>query len=302
MRLGVAAIVLALSTAHALAAPAEPLSSGPPLAGVAVMGASSPDAAVAIADGIASAIGHRGGTPGSCITPQCLAAVVTSAGGERGLAVSVEVTGEFHDGFALTAKLVDAEGRARRRRAETCETCSVAEAIGRVRTMVVAMNDAPADDDVAVELTTSPISAPITIDGTAAGATPWSGSLPAGPHTIVIGRATHGEAVQLGFDVEVRYPAPSLMRFAPYVAAGVGVVAIGVGGYLIAVDGEPTCPHPSCPDVRDTGTGGWVSVGVGVVALGAASYLYLRGRGSERPVLALVPSTDGATAVAVGRF
>lgn len=310
MRLGSFALVLALSSGVAVAKPAAPTPGAPTLAGIAVTGAPSPDAATAIADGVATAIGHRGDTPGRCVTPQCLGAVLTSTSGERGVGIAIEVSGEFHDRFAVTVRVVDRDGRVLRRRTETCETCSVAEAIGRVRGLVTAVGDAATDDEVAVEIATAPIAAPITIDGTAAGSTPWSGTLVAGAHTVVIGSASHdvfveatGEPVQLSFDVAVTYPKPSLLRFAPYAAAGVGVLAIGLGGYLISVDGDPTCPHPSCPEVRDTSTGGWVGVGVGVVALGAAGYLYWRGRDRERPMLALVPSVNGgATAVAVGRF
>lgn len=305
MRIGVlwSAVVLAVSAAPALA--------GLPVAGVSVDGAPSVEAAAALTDSVVSAAGGDAKlAPGTCATPQCAATVLAGLGAPRGLVVTIAVTGEFHDRFALTATVVDDQGRALRRRSEACETCTMAEAATKARAVVTAALDAADDDPVAVAITTTPVAAPIAIDGAAPVPSPWSGTLTAGPHTVVAGATTRevfveatGDAVAIEVAVAVKARPRSLLRYAPYALAGGGVIAVGAGAYLIAVDGDPTCAHPTCPEVRATSTGGWLLTGVGVVALGAAGYLYWRDRRADRPMLAVMPTLDGgATALAVGRF
>ncbi|MBK9030548.1 MAG: hypothetical protein IPL61_04280 [Myxococcales bacterium] len=300
---------LVFAIGGAIAASAGTAVAAPPLAGVAVDGAPSPEAAGAITDGIAAALGHDGPAPGTCATPACASTVLTASGAPRGVVVTVAITGDFHDRFAMTAAIVDDRGRALRRRREDCETCTMGEAVGRARALVTELVDAADDDPVAVALVTTPIDAAFTIDGTTRGTSPWSGSLTAGPHTVVIGTATReifveaaAETVTLTLEAPVARRPRSNLRFVPYGVASVGVVALIAGAYLVSVDGDPTCPVPTCPEVRDTGTGGWLLVGAGVASLGTAGYLYWRDRQRARPTLAIVPTSGGAAAVAVGRF
>lgn len=305
MRIGV------LVSAAVLAASAAPALAGIPVAGVSVDGAPSPEAAAALTDSVVTAAGGDAKrAPGTCATPQCAATVLTGLGAPRGLVVTIAVSGEFHDRFAVAATVVDDQGRALRRRREDCATCTMAEAAAKAGAVVTATLDAADDDPVAVAITTTPVAAAVAIDGGAPVPTPWSGTLTAGPHTLVAGTTTQAvfveasaETVALEVTVAVKARPRSLLRYAPYALAGGGAIAIAGGVYLIAVDGDPTCAHPTCPEVRDTGTGGWLLTGVGVVALGAAGYLYWRDRHADRPMLAVVPTLDGgAAALAVGRF
>ena len=303
-----AAMRTGILSALALAAGASSAAADLPVAGVSVDGAASPEAATAITDAVMTAAGRKGPPPPTCSTPGCAATVLAGMGAPRGVVVAVAISGEFHDHFVVTATVVDDQGRALRRRTDECGTCTMGEGVAKVRAAVAAAVDAPADDDVAVSIATAPVAAPISIDGAPPVPSPWSGTLPAGPHRITAGSTAKELFVEAGapatvtIDVAIAVPPRTLMHYAPYAAAGAGALAVIGGAYLLSVDGDPTCAHPSCPELRDTATGGWLLLGTGVVAIGAAGYLYWHQRRSERPVLALVPTTHGATAVAFGRF
>jgi len=55
-----------------------------------------------------------------------------------------------------------------------------------------------------------------------------------------------------------------------WAAVAAGLVGIGAGGLLVAIDGTGTCGEPGpCPRLFDTRRGGFSSIGVGVVVVGA---------------------------------
>lgn len=86
-----------------------------------------------------------------------------------------------------------------------------------------------------------------------------------------------------------------------YVAGGTGLVALGIGGYLLSVDGD--CADDPCSYQRDTALPGWASVGGGVVLGGISVYLFLRGSGESGARSAFViPTHDGAYAGYAIRF
>jgi len=70
-----------------------------------------------------------------------------------------------------------------------------------------------------------------------------------------------------------------------------GVVAMGFGGYYLAVDGEPSCPDdPECIYKRRTKRLGWELIGGGGAALVTGTILVVLGRDDDRsPKVALGP-------------
>lgn len=302
-----AALGLGASVAHAQSKPV-PLAIG----GIEVTGGSGALAG-AVADAVRTGMGAANPGPkvaiATCVSAACLRDAAAAAGAERVLAVSVVVTGGEQDQYAITVTIADAEGRALRRRSKGCPTCAVLDATDHVTALVGEAIGAVVDDAVAVTVTTRPVAAPITIDGAEAGRSPWSGSLPAGPHRVAAGsveRDLFVEATGQPQAVELTLPvvASHRRRFGviTYATAGVGVAALAFGAVMIGKDGDPTCDHPSCPEVYDTATVGWIGAGLGVAALGAAGYMFWNDRRAERPVLAVVPTAGGAAAVAAGRF
>jgi len=63
--------------------------------------------------------------------------------------------------------------------------------------------------------------------------------------------------------------APPQHRGLGWAGVAAGLVGIGAGGLLVAIDGTGTCGEPGpCPRLFDTRRGGFSSIGVGVVAVG----------------------------------
>ncbi len=91
-----------------------------------------------------------------------------------------------------------------------------------------------------------------------------------------------------------------------FVTGGAAVVALGVGGYLLAID--QTCskePPPGirCGDLYNTAVQGWVTVGGGVVLAGVTAYLVLHKPGHAPARTAyVVPTSGGALAGFSARF
>jgi hypothetical protein len=80
-----------------------------------------------------------------------------------------------------------------------------------------------------------------------------------------------------------------------YVAGGASLVALGVGGYLLSVNGD--CADDACSYQRDTSISGWGTVAGGVALGGISVYLFLRGSGDSSTRSAfVVPAHDGAYA------
>jgi hypothetical protein len=293
--------ITALALSSAAADPAY-------LAGVDVSGSPTPQIDAVFIDAIVDLTGKNNPAPGACVTPECAAAILGERGLTRGVLVAITITGDGHN-FAMTASMVDDHGRMVRRRSQNCDNCAVAEATAKLSGMMSDLLDAASDDLVAVEITTTPIAAPIAIDGGAAAPTPWSGMLTAGPHQVVAGAisrdlfvAISEQPVREQIEVPVRVPTRRRFGVATYAVAGAGVVAIATGAYLIATDGDPTCAHPTCPMVKDSALGGAFTAGLGIALLGAAGAMYWLDHRPIHPVLVVAPTAEGAAAVVAGRF
>lgn len=83
-------------------------------------------------------------------------------------------------------------------------------------------------------------------------------------------------------------------------AAGVG--ALGVGAYLLSVDGD--CTDAACTYNRETSVSGWVTLSGGIVLTGISIYLFVRGDGDDTPDRGafVVPARGGAYAGYALRF
>lgn len=302
------AMGLRLAAIAAVLACASTALAAPPLVGVAVEGAPTVEFAAALATAAAKGAGDRTVPVPTCVTATCAHDLLTARGASEGVAVSVIITGEFHDQFAIRATLVDVDGHVLRRRVEECPTCTVVEVTDKINATVSELIAADDHDTVDVAVAT-PRPVALTVDGVAAGTTPFVGKLLAGPHVFEIAGERRelfvestGEPlrIELGMAPGPRRPRGRIKPLT-YAAAGAGVALIATGAYLVSIDGDPTCPHPSCPEERASAGLGWTTIGLGVASLGAAGYLYWRDR-QAAPAVVVAPTSEGVAAMAVGRF
>ena len=128
-----------------------------------------------------------------------------------------------------------------------------------------------------LEVTAQP-AAIISVDGQAKGSTPWAGELAAGDHVVALesggARVERDVNVAPGGTARVDVAlsvAPErhthAMRPLKWVTLAGGVLAVGAGAVLVALDGKGTCTlaggQRQCPNVYDTRTGGFVALGAG---------------------------------------
>ncbi len=203
-----------------------------------------------------------------------------------------------------------------------CDICTLTEAVStmiKVATELGTRTEEPPPDSPGIKPAPRPLKAP--------GAAPVPAPAPAvrpklGPSPVVqqtkMTPSSPGSAQQAGERPAVtpRKPWP---LWPSLVAAGVGLVGLGVGIPLIALDGEPAlCRNDkpnadlsNCSELYATGTGGWVLTGAGLAALatsGVLFYLYYASRPQEQRAAAvdnliLSPTVDGGFVLgATGRF
>ncbi len=90
-----------------------------------------------------------------------------------------------------------------------------------------------------------------------------------------------------------------------FLSGGLAVVALGIGGYLVATDGDCKTTPPAgvtCADVYNNAVPGYLSLGGGAVLAGISVYLFVTG-GSRAPRTAyVVPTRGGAMAAFSMRF
>lgn len=130
-----------------------------------------------------------------------------------------------------------------------------------------------------LEVTAEPAAA-LIIDGQGMGSTPWSGDLPPGDHLVALesggARVERDVNVAPGstarVDIALTGVAPvhhagGAARPLKWVTLVGGVLAVGAGAALVALDGTGTCKRGpgqmQCPDVWDTRTGGIVALAGG---------------------------------------
>lgn len=143
--------------------------------------------------------------------------------------------------------------------------------------------------------------------------------LPVAKKTVKKKKLKKKRKKKLKLSIKKRAPRRPIPLWPSLVAAGVGVLGLGVGIPLIAIDGTGTdcigTPLPDdmhCQTLLDTKIAGWVITGVGIAALassGALLALHLAIRPKEEPsnrvvqAFTIMPTTDGGFMLgALGRF
>jgi hypothetical protein len=145
-----------------------------------------------------------------------------------------------------------------------------------------------------VEVNAEP-AAVLSVDGQPKGSTPWAGDLDAGDHVIALESggarverdvnvapgATARVDITLTGGVPVRHRGGAL-RPLKWVTLVGGVLALGAGAALFAVDGSGTCARAAgqrqCPDVYDTRTGGIVALAGGAALVATSIVLFILDR------------------------
>ncbi len=129
-----------------------------------------------------------------------------------------------------------------------------------------------------LEVTAQPAAA-VSVDGQPKGTTPWAGELAVGDHVIAFEaggsrverdvNVAPGSTARVDVSLAVAPPPHRSHPLRPlkWVTLVGGVLAVGAGAALVAVDGRGTCTRGAgqleCPDVYDTRTGGIVALAAG---------------------------------------
>jgi hypothetical protein len=89
-----------------------------------------------------------------------------------------------------------------------------------------------------------------------------------------------------------------------FVTGGAALVALGVGGYTLSLDG--TCrdelASPPCQDLYNTAVPAYLTIGGGVVLGAVTVYLFMRKDSAPSKTAYIVPTSGGALAGFTGRF
>jgi TolB-like protein len=178
--------------------------------------------------------------------------------------------------YALHLQMVDRRtGKVVASRDDRCEICTAAEAFetasAAASTLKSQVFKAPAAAGTGA-----------SAGGTGAAATASSKAPGAVPSVVVLGApggegyAARSGGAQLSAlaaappaDLQARRSPPQ-HRGLGWAGVAAGLVGIGAGGLLVAIDGTGTCGQPGpCPRLFETRWGGFSSIGVGVVVVGA---------------------------------
>jgi len=90
-----------------------------------------------------------------------------------------------------------------------------------------------------------------------------------------------------------------------WIAGGLGLGALGVGGYLVVIDGRckvDVMAGMICPDLENSATAGYATLAGGAVLTGISVYLFVRVAGPTTKTAFVAPTGGGAVAGLVGRF
>jgi len=164
----------------------------------------------------------------------------------------------------------------------SCTRCGVAQ-VGELAS--AALDEALGKDarrfvPATVQVSSHPSGATVRLDGRASGLTPLRLRVPAGSHGLSVSKggfvtqardfdAEGGEALELHFAL-VPAARSTLWPGYKWISLGGALVALGLGGTLLAIDGNDlgSTPGPvERREIRDTRAGGMVFVGLGA-ALG----------------------------------
>jgi hypothetical protein len=110
-----------------------------------------------------------------------------------------------------------------------------------------------------------------------------------------------GRGVQIG-DISKKSDSTGPWGGWKWLTGGAGLGALGVGAYLLSVDGN--CTDGPCTHQRETSLPGWATIGGGVALAGLSVYLFIRGSGesAQRSATFVVPARGGAYAGYALRF
>lgn len=211
--------------------------------------------------------------------------------------------------FSTVLRLLDAttlEPVAQARR--ECEVCGSAELLETIADQGAALGARPTVEAPRLGvllLRTRPPGARVRVDGEVVGTTPARHELPGGRHRVVFERAGYQpveRSVVATVGVEERVDVALTRRRRPLrivggTLLGAGLVAAGVGGALLAVDGRPDRRRCTGDDVDfegrcrfswETGTAGVVTTvgGVALVATGVSLLIVTALRSSRRSAAA----------------
>ena len=142
-----------------------------------------------------------------------------------------------------------------------------------------------------LEVTAEPAAA-LSVDGEVKGSTPWSGELPPGDHVVALdSNGAHVErdvnvapGATARVDVALTGAAPphharAALRALKWISLVGGVVGVGVGGALVALDGRGTCTTSAgqlqCPSVYNTRTSGIITLAAGGALLLTSVILFV---------------------------
>ncbi len=179
--------------------------------------------------------------------------------------------------YVLHLQMVDRRtGKVVASRDDRCEICTAAEAFETASAAASTLKS---------QVFKSPTATPGTgasTAGTGPAAAASSKAPGAAPSVVVLGApGDQGYAPQSGgaqlsalaaaprTDLQAKRSSPQ-HRGLGWAAVAAGLVGIGAGGLLVAIDGSGTCSGPGlCPRLFETRWGGVSSIGVGVVVVGA---------------------------------
>jgi hypothetical protein len=225
----------------------------------------------------------------------CVARSVQALTADRVVASEVNVTGKD---YVIKLRMLDPVGREIAKVEEPCDICTVKEAddaMTRAATkLTAAAKSLPIETAPPPKVEPQPkVEAPAKVETPPAKVE----AAPPAPEPT-----------------PTRTPPARAERMSPWRALAIsslviGVVAIGAGAGLVAIDGQPTCslpnPRQSCADVYNTVGGGGVLLAFGIASLatsGAMFYLDHRARHKQRPTISLIPTKDGGFVTASGHF
>ncbi|MBA3818767.1 MAG: hypothetical protein H0X17_07740 [Deltaproteobacteria bacterium] len=108
-----------------------------------------------------------------------------------------------------------------------------------------------------------------------------------------------GEGVQIG---DFQRPRGGLWGGWRWIGAGATVVTLGIGAYVLSVDGD--CADEACIDFRETSNGGWATIAGGGVLAGITVLLFMLDDGDPAPKRSafVIPARGGAYAGFSTRF
>lgn len=225
-----------------------------------------------------------------CIATDCLNEMPKLLGTNLFVRVRVEASSAIYS-FEVLFLSADGEASGVRERSKgSCPVCTPDEFIERVSESVRTLMEPL--QPVSVVIASRPAGATLTVNGTEAGAAPFSGRLAPGPHEVRASLPGHADAVTTvrvapgqpsttqSFEVSLT---PEAVADGPsesggsfgmwkWSAAAASAVSVGLGVTWLAVDGSQSCDladgQTQCPKLYDTRTQGFAALGVGA-ALGA---------------------------------